>query len=382
LVLFSSTASAIVVDPPSRIHSVPLPANGVALFYAGSLGSSFEVQVTDEDEQVVPGSLSAVGGYWGWRATTPLPLGSYTWTTLEDAYITNNSGILSVIESYQPEEHELGLALALGSVDVFDGEVVCCEPDPESRTLGNGCFQTEITQAPQLQWVVSSPLPMAHSAQYLYRYTEAPETKPEWALDSNYFPHLSSGVLTVLPADEYCLTIEALSLIDEQTFVTTACVPHTLPEPQPIARPSYAGAFTLYSCPLPPAGYEDEWCDVVGAGCTEPGLQLDQDAWLAVCEPVFERCGLTPPEMPVEEPPIPVVDAGFSDPDPGPPISEDPSVSERLPEDDDRLFACSCSTPGGRAAEAHWFAALLAALYFGASRRQRKAHGPTRSPSR
>lgn len=360
------------------MYSAPLPANGVLLFDSWNPDSA-SVTVTGPDG-TVEGTLVEVHGYVAWRASTPPEPGAYEYLFSETAFVGGTPRPLEIVESYQPEPHELGLALLLTSKDAAAGEIVCCEPDAESRSLDHGCFYTQVTQQPWLTWLYASPLPPAHATQYLYRFSSIPTLARGGAIFDSYVALTSSsGNLAVVPADEYCVTLEALSLIDEQVFSRTVCIPHSLPEPELRPRTDYGGAFSISTCPEPPDGFEQTWCDTLGPGCTTPILNTAQlDEQIALCQPVYERCDLEPPAVVDAGPPIAVGDGGL---DAGGDEAGPPSLERTTaPAEDPPTFACSCRAPSAAPSSSAPWSCAAAVLW--AFHRRRARQGATRSPSR
>jgi hypothetical protein len=353
-------AQGIVVPPVEAVHDVPLPANGVLLFTGPGFGGGEVVQVTGVDGPV-PGTASPIEGYLGWRADSPPEPGAYTVTMAEDVYFAAPDQPLAVIEPYQPQAHQLNLVLALSNVASNAGEVVCCEPDAETKTIGRGCFYTQVTQVPELHVFAPSPLIPAHAAQYLYRIVDSPGD----ALSSAYSPRPPLNAFArVEPAEEYCVTVEAFSLIDEQTFTTTSCTPHALAEPTLEARTDYSGAFGIGDCPQPPDGWDETWCEVVSPFCSRASFEED----IELCQTVYELCDVPEPEpTPASEGPdagvIGAPDSGTPQPAPGQPEA---AAAQQEPRDPS-TFACSCDVPArgaldGRAGSAGLLLLALAAL--------------------
>lgn len=118
------------------------------------------------------GTLDADGV---WRPSSPLMPGllyAYQATPRPDAYAYGTSGTFTVVDAYNPAEHDLLLEPRLEIGAREGGTVVCCEPEPSQRSLGRGCYYAELVEYAALAVTVRSPLPNNLAGQYTYRLVE------------------------------------------------------------------------------------------------------------------------------------------------------------------------------------------------------------------
>lgn len=333
-------AHAIVIPPaPVSLTGPAVPANGVLLFAQDS--ESLSVTVT-LDGSAVEGALEAAAPrYTVWRPTDPFEIGEQY--DVETFASTSTIAPIEIIAAYEPAAHELEFPLTLTETWVDGGELACCEPT--SNVLEDACFETESVEGRTLRWQVESPLPPEHVNQYLYRYTELPdftcprrhicfEPSQEYA-DYEAFRTVLVAPSTVVPAAEYCITIEARSLIDDQVFTTRRCVedPDTELGRRPRDEPS--GYLHPNICAVPPPGFEEAYCVVAEPTCSHEARALSTPELRAARD---EQCA-----------------------------SYDALCVDAPPTEDDS----SCSASGRAPSPLAWLSALSALSLLGVRRRQR-----------
>jgi hypothetical protein len=294
LLLLSVTVPvhAVVVPRPIEVLSGPeIPANGVLLFRGAS---SDDLLVSDEGDVTVSGAfgpltLDGIADFSIFRADEDLALGAYIWQT--EPRIA--SGAFTALPLYEPAEHELEVELSLGEIWVQEGSL-CCDPDP---TTGIGtCVPKEKAQRYSVELTVRSPLPPEHARQYLYRASAFPafDAAPpadhvlrlnpsvRWA-DLARFTSGTTQTAALAPAAEYCIELEAMSLIDESVFTTRRCIadPGTELATLPLSDDEYLRDFQFQGCPDPDPTNEPS-SELGEGGCACRAAPSASPHWLIV----------------------------------------------------------------------------------------------------
>jgi hypothetical protein len=265
------------------LNPAPLPANGVIVVGSASL-ANFEISVSDSSGSVAGTSVDLRGSI-AWRALEELKPGSYhvRVDVVGDLTALPLDFDVEAVSRYEPVAHELDLQLVLSTAWLPGGTPVCCEPNPETRKLGEGCFFPDVLEHRALTSRTASPLPPEHAHQYRYRVVEFPQApamsstgiglSPLGRLDqwSVYDEIRAFSSPIEVSVSEYCVTVEAQSLINGATFATQRCIadPGTPLGSRPRVNFYLDAAFTIDNCPLPPEGYEVFWCAEVADECAE-----------------------------------------------------------------------------------------------------------------
>lgn len=264
LTCIRATDARATTVPPQVIllNEGPFPANGALHFSDGA------VSVT-----VTSGTQTFAGAIEGdvWRPTAPLTPGLLYEYAVNPGSGSGSRGTFTVTDAYAPSSHELVLDPVLVVALEPGGEEVCCEPEPATRSLGRGCYHSELVEYAGLRWNVASPLPDNLAGQYTYRLVDYSGFTIRDAPFTGEQPFASllgpSYAIRVPPdLDEYCVVFEVKSLITREVFTTRRCVANTL---------SWRGSrprveipeMRVADCPLPPLGFRDQWCEALWGEC-------------------------------------------------------------------------------------------------------------------
>jgi len=288
----------------------PIPANGAILFDPGArLEPALpEVHMSGTGGDV-PGTVVPVESspaLVAFRPTAPLSPGTY------HVSITCGSELLAfdvdVVESMVETPFELTLVPRVDRAEWIGGARACCGGTP---TTGDGCIDVEMVEYHRFSAEVSSPLAPTEAGQYVYRVLDAPPAEPDpsgmswegydrgWQapgdLATLFWPYAVSS------SPSYCVTMEALSLVSGATLETTRCAPA---DDAPLAhrpREDYSG-LTIEACPLPPPGYEEQWCSGLWGECDyELAFRSpsSREAQVAACADYYRLC--PKPSLPTAE---------------------------------------------------------------------------------
>jgi hypothetical protein len=297
---------------PSWANPAPLPANGAIVLH-GASPRDFAVTVTGSAGPVA-GRVRDLGGSVAWRALEDLTPGRHRVHVGAIGEITALPLDFEVeaVSRYEPAPHELELGAEFSTVWQLGGTPVCCEPNPETRSVGRGCFLPSVFELRVLALRTTSPLPAEHANQYLYRFVEFPEAPASGASGIDVRPNdwlrqfrtyaevqaRPAHTAIDAPANEYCVALEAQSLIDDTTFTTRRCVGDPGSPLGSKSRGDYSGAFDVESCPIPPAGYEVFWCAETSDDCADATIARLADDVRALrrdqCENHAELCAPAP----------------------------------------------------------------------------------------
>lgn len=302
-----STTTALATVPPVEVvllNDGPIPANGVLHFSdPPALGT---ITVTS-GTLAFDGSLDD-GAVW--RPSSPLTPGllyEYQATPRSSAYAIGSRGTFTVVDAYTPAAHTLLLEPRLAVDARVGGTVVCCEPDPSTRSLGHGCYHAEFVEYAALVVTVQSPLPKNLAGQYTYRLVEyaglpignGSGGSIVYRGEQTYRELASLSYIVRVPPDlgEYCVTFAATSLITGDVFTTRRCVPNTVPSLGSRPRREL-GEMNVRDCPLPPVGFEELWCDALWGQCEyhfDSTTGVERERQIERCSGYRKTCKGSPP---------------------------------------------------------------------------------------
>jgi hypothetical protein len=279
-----------------------MPSNGVVLI-AGGVGADFEIVLSRGAETFTGLVADVPRSYVSFRPDQELSPGTYHVVVTRLSWGDEIAFDVEVVQPYTPAPHELMFSFDVLRTTMPGGNLACCEPEPETRTLDDGCFFTELVEKPLLRWSAVSPLPIEHAQQFLYRISASPAESPSWPWgDSSYddfrIGPASSPWIIAEQRAEYCMTAEAQSMIDGQVFTTEVCAkdPGTALVTKP--RESFMFAFNIGNCPLPPTGLETLWCAELRDDCNVQSLSDEAaQSRLQECEGFQRLCEPQPPTV-------------------------------------------------------------------------------------
>jgi len=276
-----AAAMAVVITPtdPSgapqivdlRIvgDEVPIPRNGSVLIFARADGWPVEdampiVQVsktTGAETTTFGGQMLSLGDYyWSWTPTEPLEVGDYAISLAHRAFGTLTYMVHIVADAvldppaftseplavYAIEFTEYATCQSWGGIGLVPGPMIATRERGQAEVIANLTFS-------------SDPM-IVH--QFLYRAIAPVDVESE--LRASGLP-VVGGPFTE-QAEEYCFGIEAVDITTGTVHAypeVELCAPHgglpSLVERDAVVTDD---ALSRYSCMVPPAGFEERWCEI------------------------------------------------------------------------------------------------------------------------
>lgn len=257
--------------------SSPVPANGGLLIGTGDSFSVPQITVSNTSTPgvTIGGTTTLLGGQlWVWVPSAPAAPGTYSVNmSVPDGgggFFTS-SATVTVTEAWTPALPQIDTAPSASWIGQLSSSA-CCQTWIQGFGLDFGnCFATQQVGTIELSPGLTSPVPLAHVNQFLYRVRPAGSA-------ADLFAFAGWGAQSVLSfsvqAEEYCFEIDVMNITTQE--VTTLadlagnCAPHgELDELGTTTIEPDASSLGHLACNAPPDGYEETWCDLNEGACAE-----------------------------------------------------------------------------------------------------------------
>jgi hypothetical protein len=255
------SASACVPSP-----ALPIPANG-AITVAAQPGKAVTMYVSDDQYVEVPGSFVMIAhGTWAWHAAgSPVP-GFYN-VQVTDELGSSDYVTIEFLEAAPRTWPELTSAASLSQV-IANEAPSCCTLDTGAGVIDFNCVTLAETTYAVLHPGLSSASSPVELNQYVFRYSA-----PDHSSDVMVLPWTTPAALPIYTmSEEYCYEVDAIDLVTGTIHpyrdLPARCAPHGMLAPiESTVKQLADDALASTSCPMPPDGFTDRWCELNAEAC-------------------------------------------------------------------------------------------------------------------